>query len=84
MKAAERTHHDVAAATAELPRNLERRFVGLCTRVAEEHLSTTTMQGIDFDRHLGSDRVGEKVADMEKRGRLIGDRLGDSGMGMTE
>ncbi len=81
VEAAVGADHAVAAAPTELAGQLERCLVGLGAAVAEEHLTVATggllQQQIDIDGCLRGARVGEQVAHVQQRCRLVADRLGD-------
>ena len=63
---------------------LDRGLVRLGAGVGEEHAPTTTEEFVDASSELGLHRVVVQVRDVEQRAGLIGDRVGDDGVGMAE
>ena len=88
MERAVRADHVEAIGTAVLlavaARELDRALVGLGAGVGEEHATAAAEQRVEPLGDPGLHVVVIEVRHVQQRARLIGDRVGDLGMRVTE
>ena len=80
-------HVEALGPTVSLPvatRELDRALVRLGTGVGEEHATVTAEQRVEPGRHLRLHVVVVEVRHVEERARLVGERVGNRRMRVTE
>ena len=78
---------EALGATVRLPvatGELDRALVRLGARVGEEHAPVAAEQRVEPGRHLGLHVVVVEVRHVEQRARLVGQRVGDGRVRVTE